>query len=127
MNNLLILTREPFVGFRPEDIRLWLKTNPTEANYALALSEVQFKVSDACDEVCDVGDSWSYLVLDEWEELETVIVEYMQAVLLNENQSGAKHDLTMPGWRYRILPFMERNRYRDASGWWIKKSNSTTI
>lgn len=120
MENLLILTREPFVGFRPEDIRSWLKTNPTESNYAIALSEIQFKVSDARDDVFDVGDVWSYYVLDEWEKLETEIVEYMQDKLVGENQNGAMHDLSKPGWRHRILPFMERNGYRDASGWWIK-------
>lgn len=121
MDNLLILIREPFIGFRPEDIRLWLKNNPDESNYALALSEVEIKVSDARNEVFDVGDSWSYYALDEWEELESEIVEYMQSKLAHENQNGAQHNLTKQGWRYQILPFMERNGYRDASGWWIKQ------
>lgn len=98
--------------------------HPTEANYALVLSEIQLKVSDVRDDVFDIGDSWSYYALDEWEALETEIVEHIQSVLANENQNGAMHDLTKLGWRYRILPFMERNGYRDASGWWIKKTTN---
>lgn len=120
MNNLLILTQYPFVGFRPDDVRQWLKETPEKKNLALALSVVEEKAAAVSEQISDSQDTWAFYAAEEWEELEMELYREIERILLEENRNGANHDMTVTGRHYRILPFMERNGYRDGSGWWIK-------
>ena len=121
MQDLLILTWEPFVGFMSDDVRRWLEEEPSEERLALALSMVEKKAAFVRDEVYEADDVWEEYAACEWEDLVEELVYRIEAMLIAENQSGANHDLTARGWRQRIVPFMQRNGYEDCSGWWIKK------
>lgn len=121
MQDLLILTWEPFVGFMSDDVRRWLEEEPSEERLALALSTVEKKAAFVRDEVYEADDVWEEYAACEWEDLVEELVYRIEAMLIAENQSGANHDLSAREWRQRIVPFMQRNGYEDCSGWWIRR------
>ena len=119
MNNYLVMDTQPFLGFMPEDIRLWLQAHNRESDLASAMMQVSTKVGVLMHE-CE-GDPWADYALEEWLDLENEIAERIKGILALENQTkGTGHRLDRAGLQILIRPFMERNGYRDGSGWWIK-------
>ena len=55
-----------------------------------------------------------------WEELQDLLYEKIVNILRAENEAGSHHVLSGIGTHYIVLPFMEREGFRDGSGWWIK-------
>ena len=118
--NTLILTQEPFVGFMPGDVRIWLRKHVDDASLAAAEAAVHRQVGHLGHELDETTDPWLDYALDEWWELELELVTEIIHRLKIENQTkGTNHSLEMHGFYYTIRPFMEANGFRDGSGWWI--------
>ncbi len=121
MGNYLVIDREPFVGYMPNDIRNWLRDHDQESDIACVMAIVHNKVGilgHLCDEAYDPWVEYAY---EEWYEIESELLEQIIIILSVENKTkGTDHTLTGAGLHYMIKPFMERHGYRDGAGWWIK-------
>ena len=113
-NNTLILTREPFVGFMPADVRSWLQDHGDDRNLATAFAEVSNKTGCLGHELGETDDPWITYAYEEWRELYQEIHRQVLAAIGRENM-----DRFNPGGYRFAEPFMEKNGYRDGSGWWI--------
>ena len=121
MENYLVLDREPFVGFFPNDLRNWLAEHTQELEIALSMMFVHEKTGVLGAECDETTDYWVHFAFEEWYELETELVERIKEILALDNKTkGTNYPLDGIGTHYIIKPFMERNGYRDGSGWWIK-------
>lgn len=119
--NTLILTTEPFVGFMPSDLRMWLTDHNTDADLASALAEVNDHVGLLGHELDEVEDRWLLYAFEAWWEVELELYDLIFESMKQSNQRGeTKFNLTQEGLYYRAKPFMERNGYHDGSGWWVK-------
>lgn len=119
--NTLILTTEPFVGFMPSDLRMWLTDHNTDADLASALAEVNDHAGLLGHELDEVEDRWLLYAFEAWWEVELELYDLIFESMKQSNQRGeTKYNLTQEGLYYRVKPFMERNGYQDGSGWWVK-------
>lgn len=119
--NTLILTTEPFVGFMPSDLRVWLTGHNSDTDLACALAEVNDHVGLLGHELGEVEDRWLLYAYEAWWEVELELYDLIFDSMKRSNQLGeTEYNLTQEGLYYRVKPFMERNGYRDGSGWWIK-------
>lgn len=119
--NTLILTTEPFVGFMPSDLRIWLADHNTDTDLASALAEVNDHVGLLGHELDEVEDRWLLYAFESWWEVELELYDLIFDSMEQSNQRGeTEYNLSQEGLYYRVKPFMERNGYRDGSGWWIK-------
>ena len=121
MENYLIIDKEPFVGYMPNDIRNWMIEHNQESDIACAMMIVHNKAGmlmHLCDES---NDPWIDYAFEEWYGIETELVERIRAILSVENKTkGTNHARDGIGTYYMVKPIMERNGYRDSAGWWIK-------
>ena len=125
MENYLIIDHEPFVGYMPNDIRNWLTEHPQESDIASAMMIVHNKVDILMDVCEEVNDPWANYAFEEWNEIETELAERIRGILSVDNRTkDTNYTLDGIGTYYMVKPFMERNGYRDASGWWIKKRDA---
>ena len=61
-------------------------------------------------------------IFKEWWSFQQELYTKIIVILKEENAAGkTKHKISNKGLHYVILPFMERNGYRDGAGWWVKK------
>lgn len=119
--NTLILTAEPFVGFMPPDLRAWLADHNADTDLASALAEVNDHVGFLGHELDEVEDRWLLYAFEAWWEVELELYDLIFDSMKRSNQRGeTEYNLTQEGLYYRVKPFMERNGYRDGSGWWVK-------
>jgi hypothetical protein len=119
--NTLILTSEPFVGFMPSDLRVWLTDHNSDIDLACALAEVNDHVGLLGHELDEVEDRWLLYAYEVWWEVELELYDLIFDSMKRSNQRGeTKYNLTQEGLYYRVKPFMERNGYQDGSGWWVK-------
>ena len=119
--NTLILTTEPFVGFMPSDLRVWLTDHNSDADLACALAEVNDHVGLLGHELDEAEDRWLLYAFEAWWEVELELYDLIFDSMKRSNQRGeTKYNLTQEGLCYRVKPFMERNGYQDGSGWWVK-------
>ena len=119
--NTLIPTTEPFVGFMPLDLRAWLADHNTDKDLASALAEVNDHVGLLGHELDEVDDPWLIYAFEAWWEIELELYDLIFGSMKRSNQRGeTDYNLNQEGLYYRVKPFMERNGYRDGSGWWIK-------
>ena len=119
--NTLILTTEPFVGFMPSDLRMWLTDHNTDADLASAKAEVNDHAGLLGHELDEVEDRWLLYAFEAWWEVELELYDLIFESMKQSNQRGeTKYNLTQEGLYYRVKPFMERNVYQDGSGWWVK-------
>ena len=124
MENTLILTTEPFVGFMPADLRNWLQQNSKDEDLAVAMVEVHNHVGCLGHELDESDDRWLTYAFEEWWSLEKEICEMITSSMRQANLSGeANYDLEQKGLYYLVKPFMEKNGYRDGSGWWIAEND----
>lgn len=102
----MILTKEPFVGFMPADLRIWLREHNKDTDLAVALAEV--------------NDHWLVYAYEEWWELEKKLYDLVISSMRQANLWGeANYDLERIGLYNIVKPFMEKNGFRDGSGWWV--------
>ena len=118
--NTLILTIEPFVGFRPDDVRAWLPESPNEARLAQIYPYIQHKLAYLDSDLYDEYDPWLEYAYEAWYELEQEIVKQMLAILQQEH---ALPDVE--GYHWKIEPLMNRNGYYSSGGWWIEAKDES--
>ena len=120
MNNLLILTKEPFVGFMPDDVREWLQAHTSEHELAVAFAHVDNKVSQLMHACQDEDDYWADYSFEKWYDLLKELEGRIRSILKERNGLLSSKN----GIRCIIVPFMLAHGYRDGSGWWIPIENS---
>lgn len=119
-SDIVVMAEEPISERTPEEIRDYFANKKTEQDLADAFAITSNEFFWVADNIydyeegtpehktaCEITDGWGAL-MDEYEER---IFE----ILTSEG-------VTIPASaQIRVLiPFMSRNGYRDANGWWIK-------
>ena len=118
--NTLILTTEPFVGFMPADLRAWIAEHSSDPYLAMALAEVHNHVGILGHELDDVDDHWLVYAYEAWWDVEKELYELIIASMCRSNQQGkTTYNLSQPGLHWLVKPFMEKNGFRDGTGWWV--------
>lgn len=126
-HNTLILTTEPFVGFMPGDLRVWLSTNNRDLDLAIALAEVNNHVGLLGHELDETDDPWLLYAYEAWWEFELELYDLIFTSMELSNQRGETvYNLNQDGLYRRVAPFMERNGFQDGAGWWIKSEEKLT-
>ena len=121
MENRLILTNEPFIGYTPEILRTWLHTNREDKDLASALAEVHNHTGCLGQELDETDDKDILTAYNKWWTLEKELYELVITSMRQSNLSGkTNYDLDEKGLYHCVKPFMEANGYGDGSGWWIK-------
>lgn len=114
-DRMLVLAREPFVGYMPDDVRGLLKEPMPDVLLASLFACVANQTSCLlCD--LDEGDNWteySYLV---WEEIEEELIQRIYAILEREGKLVQRKSV---GKYEKVRSFMERNGFCCSSGWWV--------
>ena len=117
---------EPFDNVTPNDIREWLKEeNYSEKSLAVALACAHNKFwwieddlydyeedSKEYEEIWEIVDSWGKLMKDVQKKIYGVLRK--KRIYVPKKKQGSLRSL---------IPFMSRNGYYDAGGWWIEKDN----
>ena len=124
-NNSLDMTADMSDGIVAADLREWLIANNTEHNIAVALAQSNMKKGWLMHDLCDPDTTdlpRVRLAYNEWRELYEELHARIFSIMEKENDLGvASHNLSETRGHYVIMPFMERNGYRDGSGWWVRK------
>ena len=124
-NNTLILTKEPFAGFMPADLRAWLQDHNKDADLATALTEVSNHTGRLGHELDEVNDCWLIYAHDEWWELEKELYNLIISSMRQANLRGEEnYDLERGGLYNIVKPFMEKNGFADGSGWWLPRESA---
>ena len=112
MKNTLILTRDPFFGFMPCDLRLWLEGHTTDHDLATAFAEVHSRTGLLGHELDETDDPWLLYAFEEWWSIQEYLYEQIIRSMQQANQSGTEnYDLSQKGLHFLIKPFMERNGF----------------
>ena len=114
---------EPFPDTVYIDIKNQISDNMSNADLASAYADVSNKLGGLMHELDD-PDYFSVRGKVEqsfamWQDLEEDLYDRIVSILRSENEAGSHHILTGLGTHFVVLPFMEREGYRDGSGWWI--------
>lgn len=124
--NTLILTTDPFVGFMPADLRDWITMHNTDPDLALALAEVHNHVGILGHELDEMDDHWLLYAFEAWWEVEKELYDLIVASMRHSNQQGkTTYNLSQPGLHWLVKPFMEKNGFRDGTGWWVHTEPET--
>ncbi len=67
------LSREPFIGFFPQDLLQWLKVNPTDAQIAEAYTIVNEHCTALMHEL-EENDIWITQAYQDWYEVEEKLI-----------------------------------------------------
>lgn len=116
MRNYLIIEKEPFSSFMPDDVRNWLAYNPQEKEIALLMMVVHEKTGILLHECDKANDPWIDYALDKWYELEVELVQMIIEILTIERNTNH----VMEGTQRIIEPFMKRNGFINRDGWWVR-------
>ena len=117
---------EPFDNVNPNDIIKWLKEeNYSEKSLAVALACADNKFWWIEDDLYDYEeDSKEYeeilAIVDSWGKLMKYVEKKIYGVLRKKRIYVPKKK---QGSLRSLIPFMSRNGYYDAGGWWIEKDN----
>ena len=119
--NTLILTTEPLVGFMPADLRAWITEHSSDQNLAMALAEVHNHVGILGHELDETDDHWLIYAYEVWWEVEKELYDLIVASMRHSNQQGkTNYNLSQTGLHWLVKPFMEKNGFRDGTGWWVQ-------
>lgn len=120
-NNTLILTQHPYVGFMPEDLRLWIAEHSSDSDLATALSAVHNHIGRLGHELGECDDYWLIYAYDAWCAVETDLYELIILSMRISNRKGeTSYNLQHNGLYWLVKPFMEKYGFRDGYGWWIQ-------
>ena len=120
MKNTLILTKDPFFGFMPSDLRVWLQEHNQDGDLATALAAVHTQAGLIGHELDESNDPWLIYAHEEWWAIEQFLYDLILSSMRQANLCGtANYDLSQKGFHFLVKPFMEQNGFRDGSGWWI--------
>lgn len=117
---LYILREEPFVGFFPQDLLQWLKTEITDDQLAEAYTIVHNHCSTIMMFSTD-NDPWEDQAFYDWWDVEDEII----AIITKRMKETGISFPEGRGTHYLVAPFMEAHGYRDSYGTWHKKTNFT--
>lgn len=117
-----VLTSEPLQGCTVEEIRNTLDNDNSEETLALTYALVSQKAGwiedDLYDEPPIPGIEQRY---QQWADLKKDLLERIFETLKSEDVEAYKRLVEdNMGFQHVITPFMNRNGFRDACGWWIK-------
>jgi hypothetical protein len=113
----VIMGSEPLAGISAEEWRDMLGNDYTESALAASLAgawnEAGWLMAEADDDDITPEIKTRY---ESWWALQVELVEKVAAILQCECQTP---------YIKLVTPFMERNGYRDGSGWWVKKEETS--
>ena len=99
----------------------WTNIARMRTDLAELLAEVGKKTGILGHELDEFDDPWLLYAFEEWWDLEKEIYAKIVSSMERSNERGeTDYDLSTPGLRYLVKPFMERNGFQDGAGWWIK-------
>lgn len=105
----------------PADLRAWIAEHSSDPDLATALAEVHNHVGILGHELDDIDDHWLVYAYEAWWEVEKELYDLIVASMHLSNQQGeTDYNLSQPGLHWRVKPFMEKNGFRDGSGWWVQ-------
>ena len=116
----LVIAGDPAPDIPADEIRDIMENNPTERDIAdgFAISSNWRVVAEDAEYDCDEGTE-EYVqacrVADDWSELSDMLMEKMITILKSEGVFVSEDDR----WN-AVSVFMERNGYKDRSGWWVR-------
>ena len=113
--SMLVLTKEPFVGYMPQDVRALIDGDIPEKTLALLFARVSNKSGILFSEL-DEDDKWARYAFHEWEEVHDQLMEKIFGILIEE---GVVYEVPTAGKYNALAPFMERNGYHCPAGWWV--------
>ena len=113
------------MGATSNDIRALLEQDHSEKMLAAAMAAVSNQTGYIHHDINDpdINDTIREVIeeqFDTWWGLERELVTRISNILICENPEKGIPENT--GYHFIIQPFMERNGYRDGSGWWIKEA-----
>lgn len=118
--NVHIMTSEPIKNLTPDDIRNWLAQHNSEKSLANAFAQVHNQTAWLAHDLDDEENPCPREIYGEWRALECELCERIINILDKENEAcDTRHITHGIGTHLIIQPFMQRNGYRDGSGWWI--------
>lgn len=115
------LTGDPLPGWTVEDMRAWLDDDPSDTHladaFALTHAKEGFLVDLSDDDASFDNEHNAWRVLHK--ELTSKIYDKQRA-------AGLRFDTSF-GTMASVYPFMVRNRYVDACGWWVKRDEQIEV
>ncbi len=124
VKDVVVMGSEPMPDMTVEDAKKWYEAHENEAGLAEIYANVYNKASWVDDEVYDYEkgtkeyeDACS--IADEWWALSDLYEGLILNLLKNEGL-----EIPEKGYISVLRIFMDRNGYKDGSGWWIKKEKS---
>lgn len=113
-DSTLVLTKEPFTGYMPADVHSLLKEPIPDELLAKLFACVDNQATSLfCD--LDEGDQWTEYAFWEWREIMEELIERICTIL--ESETGQRR---LDRKHAEVHPFMERNGFHCASGWWVR-------
>ena len=116
----LIIVGDPAPDIPIDEIRAILEDSTTERDIAdgFAISSNWWIVAEDAEYDYEEGTE-EYInackVANDWSELSNLLMEKMIAILKSEGVFVSEEDR----WN-AVSAFMERNGYKDRSGWWVR-------
>ena len=121
----LVIVGDPAPDIPIDEIRAIMENKQTERDIAdgFAISSNWRVVAEDAEYDYDEGTE-EYVqacrVADDWSELSDMLMEKMITILKSEGVFISEDD----SWK-AVSIFMERNGYKDRSGWWVREKNKT--
>ena len=113
---------EPFPDTVYLDVKSQITDDLSDADLAAAYADVSNKLGGLMHHLDDPDYDHVHDKVEQsfamWLDLQEILFEKIVNILQAENEKGAHHALDI-GTHYTVLPFMEREGFRDGSGWWI--------
>ena len=104
----------------PADLRSWLRDHNEDVDLAVVLAEVSNHTGRLGHELGETNDYWLVYAYEEWWEVEKELYDQIIRSMKQANMNGeANYNLEKEGLYNIVKPFMEKNGFRDGSGWWL--------
>ena len=114
------LDTEPWVGFQPDDIRIWLTKHETQEDLADAFAAVCDHETSLFHMTDEISDVWLIEAYDNWVDLRNELYQRIVSILNEDNAIHGTHYVTSGIGTYFIAKqFTERTSYRGSGGMWF--------
>lgn len=114
---------EPFPDIVYLNLKSQISGSMSDSDLAAAYADASNKLGGLMHDLDDPDYDYIHEKVEQcfamWQDLEEELYERIVSILRRENEAGSCHVLSGIGTHYVVLPFMEKNGYRDGSGWWI--------
>jgi hypothetical protein len=126
LENPVTISSDPFKGYCPDNIRKWLNENDNEKGLAMAIARVDKHIGLLMHDLSFLEEpelSLASSAFYDWRKLQDELFAKVINILEAENAAEkANRKISDKGSRNVIMPFMERNGFHDATGWWVGRS-----